>query len=110
MKTKTPSKKSNLYWAVALVAMAIFFSFGAFLTYNRLTRQLIDKNLFEKDSNATVAETEPAENTEEVVSKLPDDQKKSPPKATESILRDLDEMQKLPVEGSYDVNSFDNLE
>ncbi len=103
---KAPADKSNFYWAIALLAMALFFAFGVLLTYLGLTKKFMFNEPLEKVQtnenmmyiNETQESTAPA-----------DDSSKTPEVVTDELLEDLDELENTDVEGAYDERPLDEI-
>jgi hypothetical protein len=104
---KTPTDKSNLYWALALIAMAMFFAFGVLLTYLGLTKKFVfnepitkpietEESMY-RNNNGTSKET-----TES-------DMDKSTDEVTEEIIEDIDNLESAEVEGAFDSRELDDL-
>jgi len=104
---KTPADKSNFYWAIALLAMALFFGFGVLLTYLGLTKKFV----FNEPLNKTqTEETMMYKNNQNGTgSAETDDANKDPAVVTDELLIEIDDLEKTDVEGAYDDRSLDTV-
>lgn len=110
---KTPADKSNLYWALALLAMALFFAFGVLLTYLGLTKKFIFNEPLDKTTNENNVKylDDPSMRNDSKMeeSTMTDDQNKDPETVTDELLEEIDEIEATDVEGAYDVRPLDEV-
>ena len=104
---KTPTDKSNLYWALALIAMALFFAFGVLLTYFGLTKKFV----FNEPLTKPVETEESMYRNNNGTSKeaTESDATKTPEEVTDEIIEDIDNLESAEVEGAFDSRELDDL-
>ncbi|RJR27020.1 hypothetical protein C4561_04565 [candidate division WWE3 bacterium] len=110
---KTPADKSNLYWAIALLAMALFFAFGVLLTYLGLTKKFIFNEPLDKTTNENNVKylDDPTMRNDSVKEEdsMMNDENKDPETVTDELLEEIDEIESTDVEGAYDVRPLDEV-